>query len=129
VAISRYEFSIELDGITSADNQLTGPRMFERFTEAAKRVVFFARYEAAQMGSESIVSGHLLLGILRDRRGLALRILSEHGITRERVEECIESRSRAHPVVSTSVETPLSVESKRSFKAPTTKRRSWGTHP
>jgi ATP-dependent Clp protease ATP-binding subunit ClpC len=36
--------------------------MFERFTERARRVIFFARYEAAQFGSTTIENEHLLLG-------------------------------------------------------------------
>jgi hypothetical protein len=40
--------------------------MFERYTEKARRVIFFSRYEAAQRGSPYIETGHLLLGILRE---------------------------------------------------------------
>ena len=40
--------------------------MFERYTETARRAVFFARYEAAQNGSPYIETAHLLLGIPRE---------------------------------------------------------------
>jgi hypothetical protein len=43
--------------------------MFERFTETAKRAIFFSRYEAAQNGSPHIETAHLLLGILHDGAG------------------------------------------------------------
>jgi len=36
--------------------------MFERYTEKARRVIFFARYEASQFGSPCIETEHLLLG-------------------------------------------------------------------
>jgi hypothetical protein len=39
--------------------------MFERYTERARRVIFFARYEAVQFGSTTIESEHLLLGLIR----------------------------------------------------------------
>ena len=39
--------------------------MFERYTERARRVLFFARYEASQLGSISIETEHLLLGLIR----------------------------------------------------------------
>ena len=39
--------------------------MFERYTEKARRVIFFARYEASQFGSPCIETEHLLLGLLR----------------------------------------------------------------
>ena len=40
--------------------------MFERYTEKARRAIFFARREAAEAGSPSIETGDLLLGILRE---------------------------------------------------------------
>jgi len=40
--------------------------MFERYTEKARRAIFFARYEASQLGSPCIRTEHLLLGILRE---------------------------------------------------------------
>jgi ATP-dependent Clp protease ATP-binding subunit ClpA len=85
--------------------------MFDRFTEAAKRVIFFARYEAAQAGSHAIESAHLLLGILRDGRGPAQRILSTYGVTRELVEQVRKSRGPVSGPASTEI--PLSEESKR----------------
>jgi len=51
--------------------------MFERYTEKARRVVFFARYEASQYGSPYIETEHLLLGLLREDRALAKRFLGE----------------------------------------------------
>ena len=38
--------------------------MFERYTEKARRVIFFARYEASLAGSQTIEPTHLLLGII-----------------------------------------------------------------
>jgi len=44
--------------------------MPERYTETSKRVIFFARYEARQHGSELIAPEHLLLGLLRESRDI-----------------------------------------------------------
>ena len=41
--------------------------MFERYTEHARRVIFFARYETNQFGSEQIEPEHFLLGLFRQR--------------------------------------------------------------
>jgi hypothetical protein len=49
--------------------------MFERYTEATRRVIFFARYEAAESGSPFIETGHLLIAVLRQDHALALRLL------------------------------------------------------
>jgi ATP-dependent Clp protease ATP-binding subunit ClpC len=40
--------------------------MFERYTEKARRTIFFARYEASRFGSPYIEAEHLLLGLLRE---------------------------------------------------------------
>jgi len=42
--------------------------MFERYSEKARRVILFARYECSQYGSPVIESEHLLLGLLRETR-------------------------------------------------------------
>jgi|SRR5579859_757776 len=45
--------------------------MFERYTQEARRAIFFARYEAQQFGSKRIEAAHLLLGLLHDRQSSA----------------------------------------------------------
>jgi hypothetical protein len=40
--------------------------MFERHAEKARRVIFFARYEASQYGSRYIESEHILLALQRE---------------------------------------------------------------
>jgi len=54
--------------------------MFEKFTEKARRVMFFARYEASQFGAESIQSGHLLLGLLREAEKTSTALLERMGV-------------------------------------------------
>jgi ATP-dependent Clp protease ATP-binding subunit ClpC len=49
--------------------------MFERFTESARRALFFARYQASELGSVVIDTEHMLLGIMRDMKGLAAAVL------------------------------------------------------
>lgn len=64
--------------------------MFERYTEKARRVIFFSRHEAVQLGSPKIDTEHLLLGLLREDSGIAKR-LSRPTLTidviRRRIEE------------------------------------------
>jgi ATP-dependent Clp protease ATP-binding subunit ClpC len=48
--------------------------MFERFTESARRVIFFAFKEAREVGSFRIETAHLLLGLLRVDKPLAGRV-------------------------------------------------------
>jgi ATP-dependent Clp protease ATP-binding subunit ClpC len=86
--------------------------VFERYTEKARRVIFFARYEATQYGSPYIESEHLLLGLLREDKALANRFLRTHGVV-ESIRKEIESRITIRERISTSVEVPLSAECKR----------------
>jgi len=55
--------------------------MFERFTEHARRALFFSRYEAAQLGRMHIASEHLLLGVIRGASGLTQSLLTTAGVT------------------------------------------------
>ena len=51
--------------------------MFERYSEKARRVIFFARYEASQFGSPVIGAEHLLLGLVRGEKLLCSRWLPQ----------------------------------------------------
>jgi ATP-dependent Clp protease ATP-binding subunit ClpC len=87
--------------------------MFERYTERARRVIFFARYEASQLGSNSIETEHVLLGLIREGKGLTSRIFSKSHLSMESIRKEIEGRALYREKVSTSVDIPLSPESKR----------------
>ena len=87
--------------------------MFERYTERARRVLFFARYEASQLGSISIETEHLLLGLIREGKGLTSRLFSRSHISLESIRKEIEGRTIFREKVSTSVEIPFSTETKR----------------
>jgi ATP-dependent Clp protease ATP-binding subunit ClpA len=83
--------------------------MFERYTEAARRLVFIARHEAAKCGGPFIETEHLLLGLLHQDRDLALRLLGS-----EQEIDAVEGQIRCpEKPSSTSVDLPLSHESKR----------------
>jgi ATP-dependent Clp protease ATP-binding subunit ClpC len=86
--------------------------MFERYTEKARRVIFFARYEASQFGSPYIETEHLLLGLLREDKALTNRFLRSHASI-ESIRKQIEGRTPIREKVSTSVDLPLSQECKR----------------
>ncbi|MCE1229723.1 MAG: ATP-dependent Clp protease ATP-binding subunit [Firmicutes bacterium] len=91
--------------------------MFEKFTEKARRVMFFARYEASQFGSESIGSGHLLLGLLREAEKTTTDLLERMGVQtgplRERVVAALTPRDRKVMPSSTSIDIPMEDEVKR----------------
>jgi len=86
--------------------------MFERYTERARRVIFFACKEAVQFGSPTIESEHLLLGLFREDKDLTLRFLPNQAST-EIVRRDIEARTTIREKISTSTDLPLSNECKR----------------
>jgi len=86
--------------------------MFERYTEKARRVIFFARYEASQFGSPCIETEHLLLGLLREDKVLTNRFLRSSAAV-ESIRKQIEAQTTMREKVSTSVDLPLSHECKR----------------
>jgi len=86
--------------------------MFERYTEKARRVIFFARYEASQFGSPYIETEHLLLGSLREDKALTNRFLRSHAAV-ESIRKQVEANTAIREKTSTSVDLPLSNECKR----------------
>jgi ATP-dependent Clp protease ATP-binding subunit ClpC len=85
--------------------------MFERYTEKARRVIFFSRYEASQFGSPDIESEFLLLAMFREDNHVITRWLGGgdwHTIIRQEIEQ----RVYGGPKTPTSVDLPLSDESK-----------------
>jgi hypothetical protein len=84
--------------------------VFERYTEAARRTIFFARYEASQLGSQYIEPEHLLLALFREDKVLKTKI----PLTAiEKIRREIEDKGRRPHSISTSVDIPLNNESKR----------------
>jgi len=87
--------------------------MFEKYTEKARRVIFFARYEASQLGSPTIEAEHLLLGLIREDKNLTVRYFPKAPVTIQKIRKEIEGRTLVRDRVSTSVDLPFSEESKR----------------
>jgi hypothetical protein len=82
-------------------------------TEKARRVVFFARYEASQFGSPFIDTEHLLLGLLREDKELARHILLK--MDYEMARQDVDSRTKPGTKMSTTVDLPLSDHAKRAL--------------
>lgn len=85
--------------------------MFDRYTEKARRVVFFARYEASEYGSPCIDTEHLLLGLLRENKALANMYLGQGNVEAE-IRAEVEQHITRGERISTSVEIPMTDGSK-----------------
>jgi Clp amino terminal domain, pathogenicity island component len=64
--------------------------MFERFTDRARRVVVLAQEEAVGLNHNYIGTEHILLGLIREREGVAAKALESLGISLEAVRAQVE---------------------------------------
>jgi len=65
--------------------------MFERYTERARKVIILAQDEAVRLKHNYIGTEHLLLGLLREREGIAAKILESLDVSIEAVRNELES--------------------------------------
>jgi hypothetical protein len=84
--------------------------MFERYTEKARRVIFFARYEASEFGSPVIDTDHLLLGLVREEKLLCLRWVPK--AQPDVIRAAIAGWTEPRPKIPTNLDMPLSLSSK-----------------
>ena len=87
--------------------------MFERYTDDARRTLFFARREAAQLGSASIGPEHLLLGIASERNAFTAGILARVGLLPEEVRARNDGARGQHPPIDRSAHIPFTMDAKR----------------
>jgi ATP-dependent Clp protease ATP-binding subunit ClpC len=105
--------------IPAAAAALPFATMFERFTERARRVLFFARYEVSQLGGVSIETEHLLLGLVREGKGLTSQIFTRAGVALDAVRADIEQQAVFHEKIPTSADIPFSAAARRVLEAAT----------
>lgn len=65
---------------------------FARYTEASRRAIFFARYEAQLRGSDSIGTQHLLLGLIRGGDDPLFQIFARSGSSADKIRMDVEQR-------------------------------------
>lgn len=61
-----------------------------RFTERAQKVLIIAQQEAAALGHNYVGTEHLLLGIVKEGKGIAAQVLKGMGVDSDKVIEKIE---------------------------------------
>lgn len=66
--------------------------MWQRFTERARKVVFFAQEEAQKFGEGYVSTEHLLLGLVRESDSVAARVLERLGVSLSRIRTEVEKQ-------------------------------------
>src|SRR5205809_1712763 len=63
---------------------------FDKFTERARRVLSFAQEEAQRFQHNYIGTEHLLLGLVREKEGVAATVLLKLGVELNKVHSTVE---------------------------------------
>ncbi len=66
--------------------------MWQRFTERARKVVFYAQEEAQKFGEGYVSTEHLLLGLVRESDSVAARVLEKLGVSLNRIRVEVEKQ-------------------------------------
>ncbi|HWD40151.1 MAG TPA: ATP-dependent Clp protease ATP-binding subunit [Fimbriimonas sp.] len=66
--------------------------MWQRFTERARKVVFYAQEEAQRFGEGYVSTEHLLLGLVRESDSVAARVLEKLGVSLNRIRAEVEKQ-------------------------------------
>ncbi|MCA0361312.1 MAG: ATP-dependent Clp protease ATP-binding subunit [Armatimonadetes bacterium] len=66
--------------------------MWQRFTERARKVVFFAQEEAQKFGEGYVSTEHLLLGLVRESDSVAARVLEKMGVGLNKIRSEVEKQ-------------------------------------
>jgi ATP-dependent Clp protease ATP-binding subunit ClpC len=100
--------------------------MFDRYSDRAKRVIYFARLEASHFGIPQIDTNLLLLGILREDPEL-LPSLFYLGVN-EKIRNCIRQENPTKKKISTSEDLPFSEISQQVLKNSAEEADQLGSH-
>jgi ATP-dependent Clp protease ATP-binding subunit ClpC len=67
--------------------------VWQRFTERARRVVYFAQEEAGMRGQSFVSTEHLLLGLVREADSVAARLLDQMNVSLARIRAEVEKNA------------------------------------
>jgi lipoprotein-releasing system ATP-binding protein len=98
--------------------------MFERYTEKARRVIFFARLQASEFGSWEIRTEHLLLGLIQENQPMLARLLASSAAV-ESIRKSAREKAVTAEKISASIDLPLTEESKRVLRHAADEAERW----
>jgi ATP-dependent Clp protease ATP-binding subunit ClpC len=78
--------------------------MDDNFSPRVKDVITYSKEEALRLGHDFIGTEHLMLGILRDGNGKAIKILNNLSVDLEHLRRKVEILSPANPTTETNIE-------------------------
>ena len=88
----------------------------DRFTHSGRRVVTLADEEARSLGHKYVGTEHLLLGLLREQEGVAVRALEALGVAPDRVRERVVHTVGSHEAGTGDHRRPLTPRARRALE-------------
>src|SRR5215469_14550441 len=79
-----------MQGRLTTQLESLGRDRFSRFTERARKVLVLAQEEAQRLQHNYIGTEHLLLGLVREGQGVAVKVLNNLGVELEQIRKAIE---------------------------------------
>lgn len=98
----------------------------DKYTEGARKSIYYAKREALRCGHPSLRTEHLLLGMLKDSDNTGCAVLRECGIDPRAVRAKLSLRMSAGSASSQTDEIPFSVSAKRVLKYSAHEAQSMG---
>jgi ATP-dependent Clp protease ATP-binding subunit ClpC len=86
--------------------------MFERYTEKARRIIFFSRTYASELGGTAIEPHHMLLGLIREDPKLITRFCTLTPAPLDGMRDKIRASTESGAKLPASVDMPLSPQAK-----------------
>ncbi len=91
--------------------------MDAKFSPRVKDVISFSREEALRLGHDYIGTEHLLLGLIREGDGMAIKILDTNGVDTSRLRRSIEEAVKGTSVTSANLgNIPLTKQAEKVLK-------------
>ncbi|HVG70044.1 MAG TPA: Clp protease N-terminal domain-containing protein [Vicinamibacterales bacterium] len=103
-----------ISGASPSASSSSAP-LFPRFTEAARRTLFFSRYEAVSLGRLEIAPEHVLLGVIRGAGRTTRAMLETSGITLDAARGTIAAANAPRDEVVEPVQVPFQSSTKTLF--------------
>ncbi len=90
--------------------------MKNNFTNRVSKVIRFSKEEAMRLGHDYIGTEHLLLGIIKEAEGIAIKILQNLGVDLNRLKKAIEDSTAPSGGTMTIGNLPLSKRAEKALK-------------
>ncbi len=87
--------------------------MFDKFTERAQKVLFYAQEDAQLFKHGYVGTEHILLGVLKEQEGIAEKCLKDMGVTLQDVRGLIEEYEGMGDIDLSKNEIPITPRTKR----------------